>query len=251
MNIASMFLRILAILGAIAAGVMFWIIGDTKEKLEADLQSTESQLTSTKGDLSNLQSEHETLQEEAGNLRTSLDDAQARATNLQNQLTQVRQELAEANKTLNTRQEEAESLKAEAARIRRELLDERKRVTNLEETLESEDAAALRASIRQLEQQLLQTERQIQTVEPSQNGEEQGRVVLRGQVTEVGDQSAYIVIDLGATDGARENATVMIRRGPRYVGRAQIRDVKEDASVAEVMPGASSVETGDQAITLN
>lgn len=258
MNIASMFLRILAILGAIAAGVMFWMIGDTKDKLESDLQSTESQLNQTQSNLTTVRGEHEELQETAAALTRDLEETQARATNLENQLTQARRELAEANQAITTRDREAAALKSEATRIRRELLDERARLTELEQNLESEDSGALRDSIRQLEEQLLARERQLQEMGGTDNAtastqspEAPRAEVLRGKVTEVGDGSAFVVIDLGSEAGVRPNSSVMIRRGPRYVGRATIREVKENTSVAEVSPGADRIQAGDMAVTLN
>ncbi len=253
MNIASMFLRILAIVGAIAAGVMFWMIGDTKERLEADLTSTENQLNSTRNDLNTLRGEHETLQEEAAQLTTALEESQARANTLENQLAQTRRELAEATRAADAREREAETLRQERARIQQELIAEKERAQQLANTLESEDAAKLRAHIARLEEQLIRTNEQLQNIDTasSQQADGQGRAVLRGEVTEVSDQSAYIVIDLGSVHGARENATVMLRRGPTYVGRARISDVRDNVSIAELLPGTNNVRTGDQAVTLN
>lgn len=251
-----MFLRILAILGAIAAAVMFYLIGDTKDQLEADLDSTESELTDTRGQLNTATEEREELQEEVESLSEDLRETQARATNLDNQLTRVRQELREATQTISDREEETEDLRAEATRIRRELLAERTRAGELEETLEEEDVAELRSSIQQLERQLLETERQIQTADESsasaqEEGDQTRRQAIRGQVTEVGPQSAFIMLNIGREDGVRENSTVMIRRGPQYIGRATISRVQDDAAMAEIRSGTEEVRSGDIATTLN
>lgn len=255
MNIASMFLRILAILGAVAAGVMFYIIGNTKEQLEQDLQNEQQRLASTQNNLNSLKSEHEELQEEAETLSSNLQEEKSRANNLNSELKQVRKELDEAKKTISDRKRESEKLEAEAAEIRRQLMAEKQRADELSESLEGEDAEALRASVRELERQLLRTEQELQNLgsrQPTVEEEKEDRkTVLRGSVKNAGENSAYIIIDLGETDGVHANATVMLRRGPKYIGRARISEVRNDESIAELLSSSTPVQQGDQAITLN
>lgn len=258
MNIASMILRILAILGAVAAAVMFWMIGNTKEQLESELEMTSNQLNETQSQLDNLNSKHAELTSQAEETAQDLEEARARASSLDNQLSQVRRELAEANKNLSDQEREAENLRTEAVRIRRELLEERNKVDELAGALESEDVAAARARIKRLEEQLAATEGQIQgttneggTESQTSGREEAPAVVLRGEVVEVGENAAYVLIDIGSAEGARPNSSIMIRRGPRFIARANITEVNEDTSVAEILPGAGRIREGDLAVTLN
>lgn len=252
-----MFLRILAILGALAAAAMFWIIGDTKDQLEAELQSTENSLTQSQNNLRSLEDERDELEEELASLNEELEESLSNATQLDNQLTQVRRELNETRQAMSEQEDESETLRAEAEQIRSQLLEERTRIAELEENLQDEDAEDLRTSIRALENQLLETERQLQTAGTTESDdddsetEERPRQVLRGEVTEVGPDSAFVVINLGPETGVRQNASVMIRRGPRYIGRAVIKETEDGGSIAEVQPGASSIQPGDLAITLN
>lgn len=250
-----MFLRILAILGAIAAGIMFYLIGNTKAELEQDLSSERQKLASTQNNLSTLQSEHEELQKDATQLEKDLQEANSRISNLNSELAQVQSELTEARRTIDTRQREAAQLEEEAARIRRELVAEKQRADELKESLESEDAETLRANVRELELALLRTEQELQNLGSQaptpETTEADPRVVLRGSVTEVGEDGTYLIINIGKSEGANENGIVMLRRGPKYIGRARITEVRNDVSIAELMPGSSDVQAGDQAITLN
>lgn len=255
MNIASMFLRILAILGAIAAAVMFWMIGDTKDRLEADLNNTRSSLHDTQRQLSSAHEENEALGAEVASLEENLEETRANATRLNNQLTQVRRELEQATQAITAREREAETLRTDAAQIRRQLLEERNRVSQLEESLEAEDAAELRASIQELEHQLLLTEQQLQTMgdpraAPRDEREERTRRVIRGEVAEIGE-AGFILLNIGAENGVRENSSVMIRRGPQYIGRATVAEVQDNISIAQVQTGMGRVRTGDLAITLD
>lgn len=257
MNIASMFLRILAILGAAAAAYMFWDIGNTKDQLEADLQSTQNNLTTTQGNLRTVEGERDGLTTEVATLNEDLEEATANANRLDSQLTQVRRELQQATQAINARDQEAESLRADAAQIRRQLLEERTRVGELQDSLENEDAEALRASIRNLEQQLIRTEQELQivgspnAVAATNQPQEIARKIIRGEVIEVAPDSPYILLNIGAEEGVRSESSVMIRREARYIGRAVISEVNDGASIAELQTGAEAVQPGDFAVTLD
>jgi DNA repair exonuclease SbcCD ATPase subunit len=258
MNIASMLLRILAILGAVAAVVIFFIIGDTKQKLESDLEENRTRATQLQGQLTTAQNERQQVQEQATTLGAQVEELQANNSTLENQLVRVRQELAQATQIITAREQESAALKADADRIRRDLLAERNRIAQLEANLEEQDADALRSSIRELERQLLTTEQRLQTLQQTdpQHAEqleqhEETRQALRGAVTEVGAQSSFVLINLGSNDGVRANSPVMIRRGARYIARANVTEVHEDVSVARVAPGAARIQPGDVVITLN
>ncbi|HLS27657.1 MAG TPA: hypothetical protein VK041_03350, partial [Opitutales bacterium] len=203
----------------------------------------------------NLQSEHEALQEEATQLEQDLQEANSRIANVNSELAQVQSELTEARRIIDTRQREAAQLEEEAARIRRELVAEKRRADELAESLESDDAEALRANVRELELALLRTEQELQNIAtqtptPETEDAEQ-RIVLRGEVTEVSDDGTYLVINIGESAGAQNGGIVMLRRGPQYIGRARITEVRNDVSIAELMTGSSNVQAGDYAITLN
>ncbi len=258
MNIASMLLRILAILGAVAAAVMFFLLGNQKEELQNQLSNTEADLQQSQSQLRTVTQEKTELEEQASALTTQVEELESRSESLDNQLLRVRQELAEAREIISARDQEAETLRAEAGRIRRELLEERNRIATLTENMNEEDSAALRASIRELEQQLRDTEIRLQNVQsPSTQQvaeaqtEEQARPALRGEVTDVGPDSAFVLINLGSNDGIEANSSVMLRRGARYIGRANIVEVREDVSVARVSRAANQIQPGDAAISLN
>lgn len=252
-----MFLRILAILGAIAAAIMFWMIGNTKEELTANLQRTESTLQRTESNLRTLEEERDALQTEIAEIEETLQESEANSQQLQNQLAQVRQELEAANAAISARDQEAERLRAEAANIRRQLLDERTRAAEAQETLGTEEGAQMRATIEALERQLIETENQLQTLgatpaaAETETPEKPRREIIRGEVVEVASDSGYILLNIGANAGVRQDSSVMIRRGPQYIGRAVVAEVHEDSAIAEVRSDAKKVLPGDRALTLN
>lgn len=259
MNIASMLLRILAILGAIAAAVMFFLLGNQKEELQTQLDESTTSLTQTKSQLTTATQERQKFEEQSNALTGEVKELESKSQSLDNQLTRVRQELAEAKKVISTREEEAKDLQSEAGRIRRELLEERNRVAQLQENLSEEDSAALRGSIQALERQLLDTERRLQTIQ-TQSPEEVAQTnttkapakpTLRGEVTDVGPDSSFIVINLGSNKGVEENSSIMLSRGSRFVARGKVVEVREEVSVARITSGGNPVLAGDSAITLN
>jgi chromosome segregation ATPase len=258
MNIASILLRILAILGAVTAVVLFFILGDQKDQLQAELDDTQTRARQLEGQLSTARNERQEAQTQVETLTTQVEEAQAQNNTLQNQLVRTRQELAQAQQLISTREQEAEALRADANRIRRDLLAERNRIAELQQNLDEQDSAALRTSIRELERQLRETELRLQDLQQDDpqyvaqpDRREAPREALRGEVTEVGPQSAFVLLNIGSLDGVRENAPVMIRRGGRYIGRANVTEVHDEISVARVAPGTGRIRAGDIAVTSN
>ncbi len=250
-----MILRIIAILGAVAAVVLFVLIGNQKEELQNELDDTRMTLRTTERNLSTVRGEKEELEGNVAELNTNLEESQAEVSSLQSQLTRTRRELAEANQIISARERDAEAARAEAARIRRELREAREEA---ERTVGTAEAGAQEAQrrIARLEQQLRAVEAGTQpetAPEDPLTGEPTyvRRPPVRGEVTEVDRQSNFIVINVGAGDNLRKDSILIVRRGAKMVARARLADVQETQSIAQVYPGGERIQAGDLIIAYN
>lgn len=252
-----MILRLVAILGAVAAAVLFFMIQGEKQLLQADLDTTRGNLQQTERQLDTTRGELEQSQQQAQQISGQLAESQANVASLQNDLRDVRRELAQAMQVISARDREAEELRREEARIRSELLAARSQAEELRETIEGADPQQLRDTIRALEENLRRTEERIEALDVAEVGGEQPNAIqerrpaLRGSVTGVGPRSAYIVINVGAEAGLRSRSPLMIRRGSRYVAHAEVTEVHSNMAIAHVEPGARRIRQGDAVITLN
>lgn len=257
MNILSMILRILAILGAIAAVALFFIIGDQLKDTRTDLEQSETRLNSTQDDLRTVRGERDELEEEVNELDTNLENAENEISSLRNELSEVRRELEQASQVISRREEEAEELRSEATRIRRDLLEEQRRIASLEQEMDEEDAAAMRRHIRELEQQLEETERRMREVSeddeqrPTEQTTTESAPIFRTEVLEVSSDRAFVLIGAGASDGVSSGQRVLIRRGGRVLGEARISEVEDDVSVAYLRDGSGRIQPGDLVMSIS
>ncbi|MBC8245783.1 MAG: hypothetical protein H8E20_15505 [Verrucomicrobia bacterium] len=76
---------------------------------------------------------------------------------------------------------------------------------------------------------------------------------LQGKVTAVDAQFDFVVLDIGETQGAREHGELLVSRGEKLIGKLRILDVKEDHSIANILPDwkQGEVQTGDLVIVGN
>ncbi len=67
------------------------------------------------------------------------------------------------------------------------------------------------------------------------------------QVVRIGPADAFVVLDYGATHGARPQAIIRLQRGTSELAQVQISDVRPRFSLAQVLPGTlkGQLQTGD------
>ncbi len=76
---------------------------------------------------------------------------------------------------------------------------------------------------------------------------------LHGTVTAVDAQFDFVVLDIGETQGVREHGELLVSRGEKLIGKLRILDVKQDHSIANILPDwkQDEIQTGDLVIVGN
>ena len=76
---------------------------------------------------------------------------------------------------------------------------------------------------------------------------------LHGTVTAVDAQFDFVVLDIGESQGAREHGELLVSRGEKLIGKLRILDVKNDHSIANILPDwkQDEIQTGDLVIVGN
>jgi len=76
---------------------------------------------------------------------------------------------------------------------------------------------------------------------------------LQGKVTAVDAQFDFVVLDIGESEGAREHGELLVSRGEKLIGKLRILDVKEDHSIANILPDwkQGEIQAGDLVIVGN
>lgn len=73
---------------------------------------------------------------------------------------------------------------------------------------------------------------------------------LKGKVLVADPRYDFVVLDVGESQGARQNGRMLINRNGKLIAKVQIKSVEANRSIANVMPGwhLSDVMEGDQAL---
>jgi len=76
---------------------------------------------------------------------------------------------------------------------------------------------------------------------------------LHGTVTAVDAQFDFVVLDIGESQGVREHGELLVSRGEKLIGKLRILDVKQDHSIANILPNwkQDEIQTGDLVIVGN
>lgn len=70
---------------------------------------------------------------------------------------------------------------------------------------------------------------------------------LRGRVVAVDPKWDFVVLDVGADDGALVNGVMMVSRDSKLIGKVRLTDVQDKRSIANIVPGwkLGDVSEGD------
>ena len=224
--------------------------------LSTDLADTENKL----GDTENELAEAEAAEKEAKRLMTN---AQAEAEDANTKLTR-------AESDLKDQRLRADGHEANANKLQTELVDARK---FSESWRLFQQANGTQAQIRQklatfaevnnqranflAENVILLSQIEKIGVELSRYTGTSVKVTLpqnfHGTVTAVDAQFDFVVLDIGESQGVREHGELLVSRGEKLIGKLRILDVKQDHSIANILPNwkQDEIQTGDLVIVGN
>ena len=248
---------VLTILALLGGG--FIAVSNVKSKIDGlstDLVNTENDLRDTKNQLVKA----EDAQEEAKRLMTN---AQSEANN-------AKERLGTAEKNLVAQRQRADGHEANANRLNAELVEARK---FSESWRLFQQANGTQEQIRQKlanfaevnnQRDNFKAENEILLSQIEKTGVELSRYTgtsvkvtlpqnLHGTVTAVDAQFDFVVLDIGESQGAREHGELLVSRGEKLIGKLRILDVKNDHSIANILPDwkQDEIQTGDLVIVGN
>jgi chromosome segregation ATPase len=248
MKAASTFLTVLAILGALAAGALWYLIKGQKETLTSErdgLRVEKASLEATRTDLTNQVND---LTGRNSALNSELGESKTRNTSLEARVNQLNRDVAQARANTESAQTDARKATEEAANLRRQVIE---LMANLEGTKASEEAnrLALQERIKELETKL------TNPYASSGNAEGEKTPLITTSVASVGPRSAFVVLNAGTEQGLRNQMRIAVSRGGEIVAQAVITEVRGNLAVAEIIPNtlskSNAPRSGDEVFTVN
>jgi predicted RNase H-like nuclease (RuvC/YqgF family) len=237
------FLSILAIIGALASGTFYYLNTLEANNLAQELQTSQVQLKAESAKSANLAATNQDLQEQLEQSARSLQEARS------NQLKRENQRFTEE---LEMRMDNEENLQRSLADLKKEMAAQKANSITLEE------ANAYEQKIATLESTILKLESTPVKVASPSTAEGYGNLKpgpsdANGRILTVGPQSSFVIVSLGYTSGIRLDHLLEIKREGESIAKIQISEVKENLSIARILPGSMKIDpiAGDLVVSAN
>ena len=187
-------------------------------------QFTQTDLENTRQDLENTRAELEST-------KTQLEDARTQIVQLNETIRAKDQELVEKSNLIAGLEDEKSSLTAQVADLTAQIAGLQDQVAQLEE-----DKSVLETQLEKCDKEL---HKEI-TMKPG----------TTGTIVYANKDWNFVVIDVGSNDGIQATAEMIIHRGEDMVGKIKISAVRDNVSIAEVLPEyqKSTVKEGDHVL---
>lgn len=242
----TLFCSILAVLAAGASALMFWLVGDQKDRLQRELATTRTELAQLRQKSADLAADRDGLAARAAAADQELSDLKARNISLEARNSQLAREVTTVREQITLRERTERASADESAELRRQLIEARAAAATTPKGATAEAAAAYEARIADLEGEIARLRHDAgEAPDPA------ARVPadLTGTVVDVGPRSAFVVLNIGSRNGAVPALEMVLRRGSVVIARVRLTDVRDDYSVAHVVPSSRtvSIRTGDTA----
>lgn len=156
------------------------------------------------------------------------------------ELDQTKAELEAARATVQRLQGEIAEKNTQIAQLNESIAGLEEEKATLESTVQSKDdeIAQLEADKANLEEEKTMLEGQLEKCSQAQDTTRSLPPGTVGKVVMVNPAWQYLIVDLGANQGAALGAELMVHRGDQYLGKIRLSAIRDDVSIADFLPGA-------------
>lgn len=245
------FFQFLAICGAVASGVIYYLTEASIKSIGGDLAAASALLNLERSKTQNLQKAAAEKDQRLAEAESRFEQSRSEVAAVEARYNQLRRENARFVQELETRKKREEELLQSNADISRELAQTRAA------SVTTAQVADYETKIGALESEILKL-RDTQRSFPGSIARPAATPApasprLVGNVLTVGKQSSFVVIDLGYQKGIRMNDELVISQDGLSIAKIQVSEVKENLSIARIVPDSlgGTPMVGDEVATLN
>ncbi len=185
----------------------------------------------TKTDLENTRQDLENTRAELESTRAQLEDARTQIVQLNETIRAKDQELAEKSNVIASLEDEKATLTAQVA-------DLNNQVTSMQD------------QIAQLEEDKSVLETQLEKCDKELHKEITMAAGTTAKIIYANAEWNFVVIDIGSNQGAQTTAEMIVHRGENMIGKIRLSAIRDDVSIAEVLPEfqKETVKEGDNVL---
>ena len=246
------FLSILAIIGALASETFYYLNTLEANNFAQELQTSQLQLKAESTKSAKLAAKNHDLKEQLKQSTRSLQGARSNITVISARSNQLKRENQRFTEELEMRMDNEENLQRSLADLKKEMAAQKANSITLEE------ANAYEQKIATLESTILKLESTPVKVASPSTAEGYGNLKpgpsdANGRILTVGPQSSFVIVSLGYTSGIRLDHLLEIKREGESIAKIQISEVKENLSIARILPRSMKIDpkAGDIVVSPN
>lgn len=185
----------------------------------------------TKTDLENTRQDLENTRAELENTKVQLEDARTQIVQLNETIRAKDQELEEKSTLIASLEEEKATLTAQVADLNAQI-------------------ASLQDQVAQLEEDKSMLETQLEKCDKELHKEITMKPGTTGTIVYANAEWNFVVIDIGSNEGVQPTAEMIVHREDKMVGKIKISAVRDNVSIAEVIPDfqKGAIKEGDNVL---
>jgi predicted RNase H-like nuclease (RuvC/YqgF family) len=242
MKSLTLALCVVAILGSAASTFFYFQIGNTKAELTQEVAAAQTRSNELQGRLSETTAQGEVLQKRLAELDTDLGDAKSKTTAAEGRNAQLTRDVALVRSQLTAKTEAEQALNREIAELKREVAQAKlaasaaspEEIENYKTTI-----ATLQSKVAELESNRGTTGGLANTGASGNAGQVAGAAVgTSAKVVSIGEKNAFVVLDIGSSQGVQVGQKINVLRGADTVATASVSSVQDAYSIAQINAGS-------------
>jgi multidrug efflux pump subunit AcrA (membrane-fusion protein) len=241
-------LLIFALVGALAAGVVGYLLSQKLDQTKSDLDAANTKAAGLSKQLGKAQSDLKDAQEAQKVAEQKASDDDAKITDLNNQLTEAQKKATDAQAAADSAKNDLATATQKLNDINTQLAGQTPQQMKDAVAQAQKDAADAQAQQKVLQDSLDQSNQKVKDLiadinNASKKIEPPG---VSGKVTFVDRTWNFVVLDVGLDAGVVPNGELIVYRGKTFLGKVRVTRADPGDAVAEILPdNKGEIEVGD------
>jgi multidrug efflux pump subunit AcrA (membrane-fusion protein) len=239
-----------ALAGALASGVLVWMLIQKYSISQTSLSQIQTSLTSETAKVKK-------VSKDLDDAKAATDQANAQLQTANTQIDTDKTQLAADQKAQDDLNTQLTQAKADAKKAQDDLTQV---TTDLgmppadakaKMAKDESDLAAAQSQQKILEDQLQSSQKQIAFLQDAINREKTSTMPpgISGKVTFVNRAWNFVVLNVGLSNGVVPNGELIVYRGRDFLGKVKVTSAEQNTAVADILPNAKAdIQIGDDVL---
>jgi hypothetical protein len=239
-----------ALLGAVASGVIGWMLIQKYTTTQSSLSQVQTSLTASMAKVKKVSKDLDDANSAKDQVAAQLSTANTQIDTDKTQLAAAQKAQDDLTTQIKQAQSDEQAAKDALAAVNTKLgmsPDDALAKISKDEA----DVAAAQSQEKILQDQLQASQKQIADLQDAINRAKTGTIPpgISGKVTFVNRAWNFVVLNVGLSNGVVPNGELIVYRGRDFLGKVRITSAEQNTSVADILPDAKAdIQIGDDVL---